>query len=309
MDNKYALHDDYRKTPSFNANFGRLQMGVFNRLIKLECFLRCRKPIAGVTRKVCSVPAFDGHKLNALVIAPVDCVKPAPVLVYYHGGAFAMTYASLHIRACEHYAKEAGCVVVMVRYRLTPAYPFPYGFNDCFSTLQWVIANAATLGVDPQRIVVGGDSAGGAMAAGIAQKAHDQNIPLRAQLLIYPVLDSDCKTQSATDFFDTPLWNAIGNRRMWRVYLKDSNGKPPEYASPAQRKNLTGLVPAYIDTAEFDPLHDEDIAYAQALQAQGVSVTLNETHGTIHGFEMAPKNVETLRAMKARVEFLREQFV
>lgn len=307
MNNKYALHDDYRKVPSFNFDYGHLQMGFFNSLLKLDR-LRCRKPAPDMMRETRSFAGFDGHMLNALVIAPANLVKPAPVLLYYHGGAFSMTYAAGHVQMCERYAREAGCVAVLVDYRLMPKYLFPYGFNDCFSTLQWVIENAATLGVDPQRIAVMGDSAGGAMAAGVAQKAFDQNIRLRAQLLVYSVLDCDCKTPSATDFTDVPMWTAISNSRMWQLYLKDFKGIPPKYASPTQRKNLAGLAPAYIDTAEFDPLRDEGITYAQALQAHGVPVKLNATRGTIHGYELAQKNAETIRSLEGRVGFLRERF-
>jgi len=228
--------------------------------------------------------------------------------LYYHGGAFAITHASMHIKMCERYAREAGCVVVFVDYRLAPQHPFPVGFNDCYAALQWTIGNAASLGVDTKRIAVMGDSAGGALAAGVAQKAFDNGITLCAQVLVYPVLDSECKTVSATEFLDTPLWNSGGNRRMWAMYLKSSGGKAPEYAAPGLRTKLAGLPRCYVDTAEFDPLRDEGIAYAQALTAQGVLVTLNQTRGTIHGYEMSPKNPQTLASMAGRIEFMRESF-
>lgn len=309
MNSKYAaMHEDYRKVPSFNIRFNRLTMGFVNTLMKLDVLLRCRKPSPGIRRDVRKVTSAEGNTFTVTVMTPLVIKSPAPAVLYYHGGAFAMTYASMHIQMCERYALEAGCVVVFVDYRLALRHPFPAGFDDCYAALQWTIDNAASLGVDTQRIAVMGDSAGGALAAGVAQKACDNGISLCAQVLVYPVLDSECKTQSATEFFDAPLWNGVGNRRMWEMYLKNSNGKAPDYAAPGLRKNLAGLPRCYIDTAEFDPLRDEGIAYAQALQAQGVTVQLNQTQGTIHGYELAMHNVQTQASINGRIAFLRASF-
>jgi acetyl esterase/lipase len=308
MNHKYALHEDYRKVPVFNFRFNPLLMSFANGTLMLERFFNCRKPTTGTTRETRQVTSFDGKAVPAIIIRPDNLVKPAPLLLYYHGGAFALGYASGHVQMCERYALEAGCMVVMIDYRLAPRYPFPYGFNDCYATLEWSIANAASLGIDTSRIVVMGDSAGGAMAAGVAQKAFDKNITLRAQVLIYPVLDSDCKTPSATDFTDVPLWNANSNRRMWEMYLRDTQGKAPEYAAPGHRKNLAQLVPAYVETAEFDPLRDEGNTYALALQEQGVPVKHIPTRGTIHGFEMAGNNAEVVKAMSERISYLKQSF-
>lgn len=308
MTNRHALHEDYRKVPVFNFRFNPLLMNLANGMLKLERFFNCRKPAAGTTRETRQITSFDGQSVPAVIIKPDNLAKPAPLLLYYHGGAFAMGYASGHVQMCERYALESGCVVVIIDYRLAPQHPFPYGFNDCYATLEWSLANAASLGIDTSRIVVMGDSAGGAMAAGVAQKALDKNIALRAQVLIYPVLDNECKTHSATDFTDVPLWNATSNRRMWEMYLRDSQGRAPEYAAPGNRNNLANLVPAYIETAEFDPLRDEGNAYALKLQQHGVQVTHIATRGTIHGFEMGGQNSEVVKAMSERVKFLKQCF-
>lgn len=282
-------------------------MGFLNGIMKLMRLLdRARTP--DVTRNMVQVRGADGAVFDLIMLVPRVLQKPAPVVLYFHGGAFALGYTPAQLRLCERYAREGQCLVAYVDYRLAPTYPFPHGFNDCYAALEWMLANAATLGIDRSRIAVMGDSAGGAFAAGVAQKALDNGISLCAQLLIYPVLDSDCKTKSATEFVDVPLWNAISNRRMWQMYLKNFSGTAPAYAAPGLRTNLSGLPPTYLETAEFDPLRDEGLAYAETLQEQGVVVKLHETKGTIHGFEVAPTNPETVAALRRRVEHLKTLF-
>ena len=180
---------------------------------------------------------------------------------------------------------------MFVEYRLAPKHPFPNGFDDCYEALQWTYDNAELLNINKEKIAVGGDSAGGAMAVSVAQSARDENtIHLCGQLLVYPVVDKDCKTNSVTHYIDTPLWNGKSNRIMWAMYLKSFPGKEtPEYAPPIHG-TLTQLPTIYIETAEFDPLHDEGKNYAQQLQISGTDVTLNETLGTIHGYDLMEKS-------------------
>ena len=183
------------------------------------------------------------------------------------------------------------------------------GFDDCYAALNWVVENAARLGVDRTRIAVGGDSAGGALAAGVAQKCRDEQLTrLCGQLLIYPVLDHRCSTKSATDFVDVPVWNAISNRRMWAMYLKRVTAVDlPAYAAPGLG-DANGLPRTYIETAEFDPLRDEGLNYAKRLAACGNSPTLNETCGTIHGYDAIAKNEIAIASMQKRIVFLKSAF-
>jgi acetyl esterase/lipase len=230
--------------------------------------------------------------------------------VYFHGGAFALTYGATHITMAQRYARDAGCCVIFVDYRLMPSHPFPAGLDDCYTALQWTLNQAQTLGIDSKRIAVGGDSAGGALSAAVCQMSQDRDTAtICAQMLIYPALDKDCKTRSAREFTDTPIWTSASNRAMWQVYLRNC---PPErippYASPAHRQDLSGLPPAYVETAEFDPLHDEGVDYARRLTAAGVEVQLNETQGTVHGFDAITSSVAGSKAVSSRIEFLRKHF-
>jgi acetyl esterase/lipase len=255
-----------------------------------------------------TIPGTEGADIPAVYLRPKDIEPEAPLLVYYHGGGFALTYAFLHLQMCKQYAGETRCSVLLPDYRLMPAYRWPCGFNDSFRTLEWALHEAGALRIDPRRVVVGGDSAGGALAAGVAQKAKDLNIPLAGQMLIYPMLDSQGTTWSVNEYKATPLWTSRTNRNTWEMYLGlHSREAPPAYAAPGLRQSLAELPSAYVETAEFDPLHDEGVNYAKALQQAGVAVELNETRGTYHGFEVASKSRLVAQSISRRIAFLQSQ--
>ena len=305
----YQMHEDYKKLPSFDFRFNKLLVGAVNGLMALDRYRTGRSADPRISRRKEQIQNPDGSAFNVIIMSSDNQQDNSPALIYYHGGAFALSYASLHLQSCERYALGANCCVIFVDYRLGPSKPFPSGFDDCYRTLEWVRENAQKLRINVAKIAVMGDSAGGALSAGVAQKAKDNRIPLCAQTLIYPVLDNDCKTESATQFSDTPTWNAGSNRNMWKMYLRDCDSKnPPPYAAPAHREDLTELARAYVETAEFDPLRDEGLEYANRLEEQGVKVQRNATAGTIHGYELSQKNPETVRSMKERVAFLNEVF-
>jgi acetyl esterase/lipase len=181
-------------------------------------------------------------------------------------------------------AHAADAVVVSVEYRLAPEHPFPAGLEDCYAALVWLAAEARALGVDPARIAVMGQSAGGGLAAGLALLARDRGGPrLCCQLLGIPELDHRLETASMREFVDTPLWNRPNAIMSWRHYLGEPPGEVSPYASPAIAKDLRGLPPAYVSTMEFDPLRDEGIEYALRLLQAGVPVELHQYPGTFHG--------------------------
>lgn len=307
MNMKYDIHPDFARFPVITLKFGALALWFINLLMKVQCFFVRRSLKLAVESH--SIQRPDSSRLKIFTMTPPGLEKPAPALLYYHGGGFGITYTGLHLQNCERFALEAGCIVVFVDYRLAPKHPFPGGFDDCYTALEWVIREAGTLGIDPRRIAVGGDSAGGALAAGVAQKCRDENlVRLCGQLLIYPVLDNTCSTESATDFVDTPLWNAISNRHMWAMYLSQyPTGETPPYAAPGHGQ-LQNLPLSYVETAEFDPLRDEGLAHATALQQQGVEVVINETKQTVHGYDGMAKSGIAKRSMLDRIEFLKKSF-
>ena len=302
MSEPYALAPEFASQPKIPIPANRLVLRVFNLLLRLQ-----RRGFAWGNRvevRTHTVRGSDGNATPVFEIAPKDLSSAAPALVDYHGGGFFFSYAALHLTAAERYAVEGRCRVFFPDYRLSIGHPFPAAFDDCYATLAWVHANAATLGVDPQRVAVIGDSAGGALAAGVAQKAADRSEnPICAQILIYPVTDHETKTASARRFSDTPFWKTSSNLAMWNVYLRGSEHKKsggsapaPPYAAPLHRESFAGLPPAWVEVAEFDPLLDEGRQYAEALKAAGVPVEIREAKGAIHGYDLV-ENSPTAEAM------------
>lgn len=255
------------------------------------------------------ITVSDGSDIELLIYTPENLPADAPCLVYYHGGGFVFDAAPYHYQLAYTYAKTVPCKVVMVRYRLVPKVVFPVPLQDCLDAFLWVHKNAQALGIDVSRIAVGGDSAGGALAAGVAQTATKRNIPVLAQFLVYPACDRSMNTQSNRMFTDTPMWNSTLSKKMWKIYVPDGNGSADcGPAAPAEATELDGLPTAYVETAEFDCLRDEGLDYAQRLQQCGCKVTVQQTKGTMHGFDICMKAPETVRAIACRVQFLQKCF-
>ena len=171
MSKKYNIHPDFARFPVFSFRFNSVIVATLNLLIRTTRWLGKRS--YSLDTQYHTLVSADGGSFDIMVMKPYGLRSPAPALLYYHGGAFAMTYASNHLQSCERYANEAGCVVILVAYRLAPRHPFPCAFDDCYAALQWAVAGCDSLGLDRHRIAVGGDSAGGALAAGVAQRARD----------------------------------------------------------------------------------------------------------------------------------------
>jgi acetyl esterase len=203
-------------------------------------------------------------------------------IVWLHGGGFVMGDLDTEQPAATRLADGSGAVVISVGYRRAPEHRFPAAFDDAYAVLLWTAEHAAELGVDPARIAVGGHSAGAGIAAAVALRARDeQGPPICYQLLNQPQLDDRQETWSARNFTDTPWMTRDKLAATWRHYLGSAPASP--YAAPARAADLSGLPPAYIATAEFDPLRDEAIAYALRLLHAGGSVELHQWPGTFHG--------------------------
>jgi acetyl esterase/lipase len=203
-------------------------------------------------------------------------------IVWLHGGGFVMGDLDTEHPWAARLADGTGAVVVSVGYRRAPEHRFPAAFDDAYAALTWTAEHAAELGIDKARIAVGGHSAGAGLAAAVALRARDQQgPPIRFQLLNQPELDDRQATWSARHFTDTPWMTRDKLAATWRHYLGSAPASP--YAAPARANDLSGLPPAYIATAEFDPLRDEGIGYALRLLQAGVPVELHQWPGTFHG--------------------------
>ena len=211
------------------------------------------------------------------------------------------------------YARDAHCKVVLPDYHLSPKYPYPAAYEDTIAVYRWMQENARKLQVDSARIAIAGDSAGAALAALLCNSCEKRDlIGPCAQMLIYPVTDASMSTDSMQKYQDTPLWNAKNNRKMWEFYLNGTKHKPNddtmrtlENASPMKQILPKNIPHTYTETAEFDCLHDEGVLYADKLMAAGVNVELNETRGTIHGYDSASNARIVKENVAKRIAFLK----
>jgi acetyl esterase len=223
-----------------------------------------------------------------VVYTPVgacDASGPLPLLLFLHGGGFFLGSPHSHGPVARELAARAGRVVVSVDYRLTPEHAFPAAVDDCYAALQWVAEHAAELGGDPAHLAVAGDSAGGNLTAVLALRARDEGGPaIEAQALIYPVTDSACDTVSMRDNAEGYMLTADAMEWMWGMYVPDEAERSHAYVSPLRAPDVSGLPPAIVITAEFDPLRDEGEAYAARLVDAGVPVQQVRFDGMIHGF-------------------------
>jgi acetyl esterase len=208
-----------------------------------------------------------------------------PALVFFHGGGFVICNLDTHDGPCRSIANAAGCIVVSVDYRLAPEHPYPAAAEDCHAATEWVAKNGAEFGIDTSRIAIGGDSAGGNLAAVVALMARDRGAPsLRFQLLIYPVTDYAFETDSYRENAEGYLLTRDMMRWFWNLYVPDASKAAEPYASPLRAADLSGLPPALCITAEYDPLRDEGEAYAARLREAGVAATTSRYDGLFHGF-------------------------
>ena len=220
---------------------------------------------------------------------PIRIYRPtsasnAPAIVYFHGGGWVLNFLDIYDASLARLANQSGVTIISVNYQKAPEHPFPIPFDDCYATLLWVIANATELNIDPRKIGVAGDSAGANLASGVAIKARDNEIALAFQLLIYPCNDRNFETES---YIENATGYGLSTQSMqwfWDQYLQGSQHDTNPYAVPMRAGSFSGVAPAIIITAQYDPLISDGENYAALLERGGISVIYKEYAGMIHGF-------------------------
>ena len=231
-----------------------------------------------------------GVPLRLYRAAGTDAAEVLPALVYFHGGGWVIGDLDSHDSICRHLANAARCAVFSVDYRLAPEHKFPAAVEDCFAATSWVATEAAALAIDRERIAVGGDSAGGNLAAVVSLLARDRGTPrLSYQLLLYPAAEASMAHPSIARFAEGFLLTRATMQWFYDCYLRSPADIEDWRASPLRAADLSGVVPALVLTAGFDPLCDEGEAYARRLQEHGVAVTYRHYPDQIHGFLSAGK--------------------
>lgn len=256
-----------------------------------------------------TIEGYKGLKFKVEIFEPSNVKEKMPCLIYVHGGAFSYKASAYHKKLACMYAMKVKCRVYFPDYHLTPKYPYPAAYDDVLALYKYIMENAEEFGIDHERIGIAGDSAGASIAALICNNYEQECLKKPCiQMLVYPLTDANMQTDSMKKFTDTPLWNAKNNKRMWSYYCRNLKIKDIYGASP-MHSNLPQSIPdTYIETAEYDCLHDEGIIYGKRLQEAGADVEINETKGTIHGYDSALKTQIAISNIEKRILFLKRGF-
>ena len=256
-------------------------------------------PIEVLRRNTQSRPAIAGPAQTLFEVSnrfipgptadlPIRIYRPSEkterTIIYFHGGGWVLNFLDIYDASLSRLANQSNSTIVSVNYQKAPEHPFPTPLDDCYSTLLWVIANAAPLSFNIENLGVAGDSAGGNLAAAVALKARDNQIPLSFQILIYPCNDLNFDTHS---YLENATGYGLSRQAMqwfWQQYLQSEDHHVNPYAVPARAASFANLAPAIIITAEYDPLLSDGEQYAQLLIRAGVSTRYKQFDGMIHGF-------------------------
>ena len=299
---KYQYHKDFRKI-AFKLPFSKLICRLSQK--PLELMLNMIKPPKNISIDNFFIQGFNNDKILIKEISP-ESPKDFALLVL-HGGGFGYKTAPHQLTNAFEYATKLNCKTFLVDYHLLPNFPFPAAYEDSLKTYEYLISNADKLKINPKKIIILGDSAGGCLAASLCNTVESKNLPPPCcQVLIYPVTDNSMTTTSMKTFTDTPLWNSKNNQRMWKMYLKDCTPQQEQIAVPMKNPLPKTLPPTYIETAEFDCLHDEAILYAEKIKNHTTELQIHETKGTFHGYDMLSSHPISKDSVEKRITFIKK---
>jgi acetyl esterase/lipase len=259
-----------------------------------------------------TAPGRDGNDISLLVCLPQQVATPVPAIYFIHGGGMIVGDSRFGLPDTLDLAEPLGMAVVSVEYRLAPETPHPGPVEDCYAGLVWVSTHANELGINPERIVVGGMSAGGGLAAAVTLMARDRGGPtVAAQLLLSPMLDDRNDSPSARQMRGVGVWDIRSNETGWNALLGEAGRGRPDvsaYAAPSRAVDLSGLPPTFIDVGSAETFRDEDVAFASRLWQAGGRGELHVWPGGFHGFDVvAPSATISRDAIAARAAWLRRQ--
>ena len=259
-----------------------------------------------VVRGAAASGASSAAPLRLCIYQPQEPQPGAPGLLWIHGGGYCLGVPEMDAGFIREFVETCGCTVVSPDYRLAVDAPYPAALLDCYAALRWMRDNAAQLGIRDDQLMVGGESAGGGLAAAVSILARDRGeVSIAFQLPLYPMIDDRMITPSSRGN-DAPLWNTKSNEEGWRLYLGElyQTDGVPAYAAPARLADFSGLPPAYTFVGDIDPFHDEAVSYAERLRQAGVAARCDVCPGCYHGFDIVRPSSTPARTAHAR---LREQ--
>ncbi len=302
---KYEIDSELTKLAKQKAPSNIYLYPIVNMVMKLSACTSDDR----VTVKKYITPGYENGKLSTFVIEPRNRSDILPCIVFYHGGGFLLKASRAHYQIAKWYAEMVNCKVVFTDYRLLPRNKYPVSVEDCYCTYIWALNHADMLGIDTDKIIVAGDSAGGNLAAAVTLMLWDrvQISPVGA-MLIYPVLDRRMATESMKKFRDTPVWDAKLTKMFWKAYLGDQEPEQISYASPIEAESLEHFPNVYMEVAEFDCLRDEGIAFTERLRSEGVFTEFHEVKGACHGYETALESRIVEESIQRRIRWIQSLF-
>jgi acetyl esterase/lipase len=303
------LQNAFKTSPSIH--YGRNNLWLIRLLISL---IPAAKMQDDVSIKNIKIDNKDGSsKIKLRIYQPANHTNAAPVMIWMHGGGYIIGKPEMEDAVCIQFVRELGISIVSVDYRLAPKHPFPAGLEDCYSALMWAKQNSETFGFDASRIAVGGTSAGGGLAAALAQLAFDRKeVSPIFQLLTYPMLDDRTALHRDIDDSNSPTWSQKSNRFGWEAYLGKHYGADEilAYSVPARREDLSGLPPAWIGVGTLDVFYEEDMMYAQRLKEAGIECDLNTVKGAFHGFDVFDQKLSIVQEFrKSQIDALKKHLI
>lgn len=303
---KYNIDKAFKGWNKVNPPINKFFAGIFQFFLKPICWFQKSDKNCLVEKK--SI-ILNNKKIKFLVYTPKKSHNTNSCLIYYHGGGFMLPAAPYHYRNARRYAKDANCKVFVPDYPLAPKNKFPVPTNVCFEFYKYLLENHKKFNISPNKIVVGGDSAGANLSAIVCMMASDNNIQLpAAQMLIYPVIGTKEPTQSMLEFDTTGMCNNKDVEKYCNLYFDNKKDRWSKYASPLNQNDLSNYPPTYVETAEFDCLRDEGQLFAQKLKQNNVEVTTHYTKQTIHGYDIVKNSSIVEESMLKRIDFLVQFF-
>ncbi len=270
---------------------------------------RLAKITPKVSKRTVTIKGYNGNDLRTDIFEPRNITEKMPALVFIHGGAFSFRATSYHYHLAAAYAVKAGCRVFFPDYRVLPDHPWPAAWHDILALYRYISSNTEQFGIIPGRIGVTGDSAGAFLAASISNQYEKEGlIKPCLQMLVYPLTDYDPERDSMRKNAEAPMWNLKNHKRMMQYYFRDLQPSEIKDLMPMQQHLPKNIPDTYIETAEFDILHDEGIQYGKKLEAAGAEVEINETTGTFHGYDIAIKSKIARSNIEKRFVFLKKAF-
>ncbi|MDR2751386.1 MAG: alpha/beta hydrolase, partial [Clostridiales bacterium] len=307
MPAKPAIHPDLKKQTFFLSLIPPFSELTYRVTKKMTGLIKGKRPSKGMRLEQVIIPRADGKKLRLCVYIPAKPKEDVPGLLWLHGGGYGLGVPEQEEKTIARFVESSGCVVVSPDYRLSIEAPYPAAIDDCYSALLWLRDNAKKYGIRPDQLFVGGESAGGGLAAALALQARDRKeVSIAFQIPLYPMIDDRMSTPSAKGS-KAPLWNHISNFNSWKLYLGDLFESPdvPCYAAPARAEDLSSLPPACSFVGGIEAFRDETVSYFQRLKESGVPTHFKIYPGCFHGFDMLFPNAAV---SKDAHEFLMASF-